>query len=95
MAKTFLFLDDIRNPSDVGNYIRASLAELFSKENWIIVRNYKEFCNYIEKKGVPNVVSFDHDLADEHYRDSMYNPDEHSKKKQVMNVLNSYWSFAK
>ena len=77
MAKTFLFLDDIRNPADVANYIHSSLADLFRKENWIITRNYNEFCNYIKKNGIPNYVSFDHDLADEHYRESMYDPGGH------------------
>ena len=33
------------------------------------VRNFWEFCNYIQKFGLPNFISFDHDLADEHYND--------------------------
>jgi hypothetical protein len=67
MAKTFLFLDDIRFPIDVSLYITKQHKHIFINERWIIVRNYKEFCDYIEKKGVPDCVAFDHDLADEHY----------------------------
>jgi len=54
-----LFLDDIRNPKDIY------------KDNnnwdWIIVRTYEEFVNYIKENGIPDFISFDHDLADEHY----------------------------
>ena len=44
-----LYLDDIRNPKTEG---------------WDIVRNYDEFVNWIEKNGVPNEISFDHDLGE-------------------------------
>ena len=33
--------------------------------------------DYTTKHGLPSFVTFDHDLADEHYRPSMYNPDRH------------------
>lgn len=35
--------------------------------DWVIVRNYDEFVDAIKEKGIPDVISFDHDLADEHY----------------------------
>ena len=35
--------------------------------DWVIVRSYDTFVKYIEKNGVPELISFDHDLADEHY----------------------------
>lgn len=47
-----LFLDDIRKPYD---------------QTWDLVRSYDEFVAYIEKNGCPDVISFDHDLAEEHY----------------------------
>ncbi len=47
-----LYLDDIRTPKTEG---------------WNIVRSYPEFVEWIKKNGIPNEVSFDHDLADEHY----------------------------
>lgn len=46
-----LYLDDIRTPKTDG---------------WEIVRTYDEFVKYIETNGVPDVISFDHDLAKEH-----------------------------
>jgi len=47
-----LFLDDTRQPPD---------------PSWEVVRTYSGFCDYIDRNGVPDVISFDHDLADEHY----------------------------
>jgi hypothetical protein len=64
-----LFLDDIRVPLDAFNYMRDTR---YSKLEWIIVRNYENFVKIIQNEGVPSLVSFDHDLADEHYgRDDM------------------------
>jgi hypothetical protein len=55
-----LFLDDIRLPKDV-RWMQMPLGP------WIIVRSYDDFVKYIMKHGSPLFVSFDHDLADEHY----------------------------
>lgn len=63
-----LFLDDIRIPTESYHT---------TNEDWVIVRNYDEFCSYIQENGLPNLISFDHDLADEHYRASMYDKDGH------------------
>lgn len=69
-----LFLDDIRIPSDVFKYIK---NEIYLDSTWEIVRNYDEFIGYIEDSWLhdafPSIISFDHDLADEHYRPSMFN----------------------
>lgn len=73
----YLFLDDIRNPKDVAKYINPNLKSLYIDNIWDVVRNYNEFVKYIETNGVPDVISFDHDLADEHYRPSMYAEDKH------------------
>lgn len=63
-----LFLDDIRQPQQVGNYILPiELRSLYRLELWKIVRNYSEFVKHIEEKGLPDMVSFDHDLAWVHY----------------------------
>lgn len=37
------------------------------KHDWICVKDYKEFTDCIDKLGLPYLISFDHDLADEHY----------------------------
>lgn len=57
-----LFLDDERIPNDVKWIDLPSV-------NWVIVRNYKAFVETIQQLGVPHMVSFDHDLADEHYKE--------------------------
>lgn len=69
-----LFLDDIRNPNDCFEYTKMGV---YLMNDWVVVRNYDEFVNMITENGIPLVISFDHDLADEHYRPSMYNPDKH------------------
>ena len=46
-----LYLDDIRTPKSEG---------------WDIVRSYQEFVDWITENGVPDEVSFDHDLSREH-----------------------------
>jgi len=79
MTNYYLFLDDERIPKDV-TWIN------LPAQNWQIVRSYDEFVKFIENNGVPIFISFDHDLAHEHYRQSMYNPDRH---------YNSYYPFFK
>lgn len=61
---SFLFLDDMRKPSDVEWVNLPALP-------WDIVKNYDEFVDYIDKNGIPKIVSFDHDLHPEHYK---FNP---------------------
>jgi len=58
--KYYLFLDDVRHPDDVT-------WVTIPPHNWIIVRNYNEFVNFISKNGVPAYVCYDHDLSDIHY----------------------------
>lgn len=55
-----LFLDDGRQPKDV------KWIDL-PPYNWVVVKNYKEFVQTVKSKGIPETVSFDHDLCDEHY----------------------------
>lgn len=64
-----LFLDDLREIRQV--------YRLADTREWILVKNYTEFVNCVKKNGLPLYLSLDHDLADEHYRPSMYNPDKH------------------
>ena len=44
-----LYLDDIRKPKT---------------KSWDIVRSYDEFVKYISENGVPDEISFDHDLGE-------------------------------
>jgi hypothetical protein len=68
-----LFLDDLRVPSDCRRYINDNR---YLELNWVIVRSHDEFISHIEKEwkngSFPKLVSFDHDLDDEHYHPSMF-----------------------
>ena len=66
----YLFLDDIRQISDVRKY--CVLPNINDKE-WIIARNYKEFVDLITLRGLPKFVCYDHDLADCHYGHGLNN----------------------
>ncbi len=55
-----LFLDDERNPADV-TWVRLPGVE------WTVVRSFRAFVECLETKGLPRYISFDHDLAAEHY----------------------------
>jgi len=83
VKKTYkLFLDDIRDPIHAFGYTR---LDMFLDDDWIIVRDYTDFVATIMSKwditkAFPSIVAFDHDLADEHYRPSMYDSDKHYNK---------------
>jgi len=59
LKRISLYLDDTRTPIDtIPGY-----------HPWNIVRNYNEFTEWIIKNGIPDLISFDHDLAEEHIND--------------------------
>ena len=68
-----LFLDDERHPWSVKWVQLPNVV-------WEVVRNYDEFIQTIQAHGVPKFVTFDHDLADEHYQ-AMLKECEHADKK--------------
>lgn len=53
-----LFLDDLRTVDMV--YPNPDTKE------WAVVRDFYQFVNYITKYGLPEYISFDHDLGLEH-----------------------------
>lgn len=53
-----LWLDDIRNPIQFGGWDE----DIY---NVIWVKTYEEFCDYIDKNGLPDRICFDHDLGTE------------------------------
>jgi hypothetical protein len=59
-----LFLDDCRTLEEAHNF---TLNPIYKNWKWSIVRSYDEFVTFIETNGLPEFISFDHDLADEHY----------------------------
>jgi len=69
-----LFLDDVRVPH-ACKYMEDRIgkeASIYFDLEWVIVRNYDQFIAYVKANGLPEIVSFDHDLADEHYNNDMY-----------------------
>ena len=49
-----IYLDDLR-----------PLPNIYKEDKnlWVVVRSYKDFVKTIEKEGIPNFISFDHDLG--------------------------------
>ena len=74
---TILWLDDMRNPltyfnktgkaAQSGAFIRNNkyYSNVFNKykPNFVWVKNIQEFTNYTKTHGLPDLVSFDHDLG--------------------------------
>jgi len=70
-----LFLDDVRDPQDCLGYMynRIGKQSPIYLEEWLVVRNYHEFVEAVDKHWCALThVSFDHDLAEEHYDESMH-----------------------
>jgi hypothetical protein len=75
-----LFLDDIRTPENAYIYPKVTRenaitnikslvdASSIAAEDWVVVRNYKDFVTAIKLLGIPDTVSFDHDLAESHIK---------------------------
>ena len=68
------YLDDCRQPRP---------NHWFS---WEIVRSYKEFVNYILQRGVPRMLSFDHDLADAHVQHYLRHESYHRDSKEPYHI---------
>ena len=57
--RTALFIDAKDEPRDV----------LPNAKPWVLIRNYQEFVDYLENNPLPDFISFNHDLANEHTED--------------------------
>lgn len=74
-----LFLDDMWLPQDMINRkITLPNKTKYLKFDWVVVKTYDEFVKTIQERGLPEYVSFDHDLAPEHYA-FIYNDENWSK----------------
>jgi len=70
-----LFLDDQRNPEHAYLHLDTGVPKVLLVEHssihqndWVIARTYDEFVKYVTVFGLPDVVSFDHDLDEEHIK---------------------------
>jgi hypothetical protein len=59
-----LFLDDFRKPADCYEYFK---LPIYLDIDWVLVCNYCEFVNIIQNNGIPEIISFDHDIYYEDY----------------------------
>jgi hypothetical protein len=60
-----LFLDDYRDPIDCAKYMYITGVDCrVYHKNWSIVRSYGQFIEWINQNGLPDLISFDHDLGD-------------------------------
>jgi hypothetical protein len=78
--KNLLWLDDLRNPFlNEEDKVPNDIHEW--NINWVL--NYKQFVKWIQMYGLPDAISFDHDLAEEHYTpEYFWNNYEESKNFQ-------------
>jgi hypothetical protein len=73
VLKKYLFLDDVRNLNMLTHVTNLEMRKFYGEsDNWYIVRSYDEFISYLttyysSTKTLPEIISFDHDLSDEHY----------------------------
>ncbi|MEK7431840.1 MAG: cyclic-phosphate processing receiver domain-containing protein [Cyanobacteriota bacterium] len=77
-----VFLDDLRKPINAYN---ETGDEIYLKEKWHLVKDYEEFCSYTksifkEMGKLPEIFSFDHNLAPEHYVSEFINYDSFTEK---------------
>ena len=75
-----LFLDDLRKPEHAYIYPKRDATGIvvdarslkntssIDDDDWVVVRNYADFVQTLEEHGLPNAVSFDHDLHEEHVK---------------------------
>ena len=67
MSKKLLWLDDVRDPFVNNIWVQKYAPEFLNSGEIIWVKSYDEFESWIYTNGLPDRISFDHDLADEHY----------------------------
>lgn len=72
MGTYFLFLDDVRYPKG-ASIAGVSLEQVSGIGNvqWTIARSFEQFVQIVEGKGVPEVVSLDHDLSEDHMKEAV------------------------
>lgn len=72
IQKYNLLLDDVRDIKDVYKMTKNSI---YLSNDWLKAKDYDQFVNIIENVGMPKIISFDHDLAPEHYDLTTINSD--------------------
>lgn len=84
--KNLLWLDDLRNPFlNLENKVPLDENQELYNINWVI--NYEQFTQWINMYGLPDAISFDHDLGDAYFVPEEYwnSPEESEKFKEWKN----------
>ena len=78
-----LFLDDNFTPLQIADLPKTNAKDKirYRTYRWTVVSTYDEFVSTIKEKGLPSIVSFDHDLDPEHY-DLIFNDENWDKKDE-------------
>lgn len=66
MVKVLLWLDDVRNPLDTKQSWLPH-SELLVTHGIVWVKSFSEFVEHISTNGLPDFISFDHDLGNEYH----------------------------
>lgn len=61
MNKYNLIIDDERT---LDSIVEVTGNAMYLNHEWVITRTFDDFCKIIDDMGIPNIVSFDHDIAD-------------------------------
>ena len=82
-----LFLDDNFTPEQIANLPKTPVVNKskYRNFNWLITKTYDEFVKIITENGLPEYVSFDHDLAPEHY-EMVLNDDNWNKSDDEIEI---------
>ena len=65
-----LFLEDVKHPNQMGGYMKKKINgknDFQTETDWVIVTSFDEFVKTIWRRGLPDIISFDHEVAEEHY----------------------------
>ena len=58
-----LFVDDERDPSFLEFLIRQGVRDITPEGPWVVVRSQQEAQQLITERGLPEMISFDHDYG--------------------------------
>jgi hypothetical protein len=82
-----LFLDDIFTPTQIAELPNISVKDKtrYRTYNWKIIKTYEDFIKIITENGLPDIVSFDHDLHEEHW-EFIFNDENWDKIDSEINI---------
>jgi len=68
--KVLLWLDDVRDPFGIPDWLLSHSPEFWYEKDEgthivVWVETFHQFINWIEKKGLPDEIGFDHDLGED------------------------------